>query len=134
VNTTPARLAASIGICVVVAGCAGQSGPSTSDCHVTSTSATRQVVTEIDSGRCLTLVMGQTAELRLAGGYRWSAPQVSGNAGELIPIAFLRDPGYSAWEVRSVRLGTSAISASGTCAVAGCAKPTLAFTLTITVP
>jgi len=77
--------------------------------------------------------MGQTAELRLTGTYRWSTAQASGEAVELVPIAFLRDPGYSAWEVRAVRPGTSAIYASGTCAVAGCAKPTLAFKLTITV-
>ena len=133
-NTTPARLAASIGIFVVVAGCAGQSGTSTSDCHVTTMSATKQVVTEIDSGRCLRLVMGQTAELRLKGTYRWSTAQASGEAVELVPIEFLRDPGYSAWEVRAVRPGTSAISTSGTCAVTGCAKPTLAFKLTIAVP
>ena len=134
-NTTSAlRLAASIGIFVAVAGCAGQSRTSTSDCHGTPTSATKQVVTEVDGGGCLTLVMGQMAELRLAGAYRWSAPQSSGNAVELIPIAFLRDPGYSAWEVRAMRPGTSAISATGTCAAAGCAKPTLAFNLTIAVP
>jgi hypothetical protein len=105
------RLAASIVSFVVVAGCAGQSGTSTSDCHGTSTSATKQVVTEVDG-----------------------APQSSGNAVELIPIAFLRAPGYSAWEVRALRPGTSAISVSGTCAAAGCAKPTLAFSLTIAVP
>jgi predicted secreted protein len=135
VSTTPAlRLAASISIFVVVAGCAGQSGTSTSDCHETSTSATKQVVTEVDGGRCLTLVIGHTAELRLMGAYRWSAPQSSGNAVELIPIAFLRAPGYSAWEVRALRPGTSAISAYGTCVAAGCAKRNLAFSLTIAVP
>jgi predicted secreted protein len=127
------RLAACIGIVVMVTGCAGESGPSTSDCQGTSTLGTKPVVTESDGGRCLKLPVGQTAELRLAGNYRWSTPQSSGDAVELIPIAFLRDPGYSAWEVRAMRSGTSAISASGTCLPADCAKPSLAFSLTIVV-
>jgi predicted secreted protein len=127
------RLAACIGIFVAVASCAGESGASPSECQGISTLATKPVVTEVDGARCLKLVLGQTVELRLAGNYRWSPPQSSGDAVELIPIAFLRDSGYSAWEVRAMRSGTSAISASGTCLPADCAKPTLAFTVTIVV-
>lgn len=127
------RLAAGIGLLVAMAGCAGERGASTSDCQRTSAFATKSVVTEIDAGRCLKLVVGRTAELRLRGDYRWTAPQSSGDAVELIPVAFLRDPGYSAWEVRAMRSGTSAISASGTCVAPVCPKSTLAFSVTINV-
>jgi predicted secreted protein len=130
---TGVRLAACISIFLLVTGCTGASGSSTSDCRGTSTSATKPVLTEIDSGRCLKLVVGQTAELRLAGNYSWSMPEPSGDAVELIPLTFFRDPGYAAWEVRAVRSGTSAISASGSCLATDCAKPTSAFSVTIAV-
>ncbi|HXN05020.1 MAG TPA: hypothetical protein VN895_09335 [Candidatus Acidoferrum sp.] len=134
-NTPPGlRLSACIGIFIAVASCAGQSGASTSECQGIATLAMKPVVTEIDGGRCLKLVVGRTAELRLTGTYRWNTPQFSGNAVEVIPIAFLRDPGYSAWEVRAMRSGTLAISASGTCVATDCATPTLAFSVTIAVP
>jgi predicted secreted protein len=135
VNKSPGlRPVGCIGIFVALASCAGESGASTSECHGISTFATKPVVTEIDGGHCLKLEVGRTAELRLTGTYRWSKPQFSGDAVELIPIAFLRDPGYSAWEVRAIRSGTSAISASGTCVAADCAKLTLALSVTIAVP
>src|SRR5713101_2503470 len=109
------RLAVCIAILVVMAGCGGESGSSTSSCQGISASGTKPVVTEVDGGRCVKLAVGGSAELRLTENYRWSAPQLSGDAVELIPIAFLRDPGYSAWEIRGMRSGTSAISASGAC-------------------
>src|SRR5712691_8384073 len=127
------RLAACIAILVVMAGCGGESGPSTPGCEGISTSAAKPVVTEVDDGRCFNLAVGGTAELRLSAKYRWSAPQLSGDAVELIPISFLRDPGYSAWEIRAMRSGTSTISASGACVAAACDKPTLALSVTITM-
>ena len=119
--------ATSLAILVVMAGCGGVSGPSTASCQGPSQSGTITVITEVDSGRCFNLAVDRTGELRLTEQYQWSEPKLSGDAVQLILMNALVDPGYSAWEIRARRSGTTTISASGVCAVANCTKPTLAL-------
>lgn len=132
-------LAAGLAALVVLAGCAESVRPAS--CHQASTGGTRLVVTEVDSGGCLGLPVGQTAQLHLdETSYGWSTPIASGHIIQLIPIAFaidprsgIRDPGYLAWEIRAVRTGTATITASGRCITASCPTRTQRFSLIVDV-
>jgi hypothetical protein len=124
-------LATFVAILVVMTGCSGASGPPTASCQGASPSGPKRVISEVDSGHCFNLALDRTAELRLTETSRWSEPTLSGDAIELIRVNALVDPGYSAWEVRGIRSGTSTISASGACVATNCTQPTIVFSVTI---
>lgn len=133
------QLAAGLAAIVVLTGCAPDVHPS--PCQQASAGGTRPVLTEIDTGRCLRLPVGQTARLQLDDtSYGWSTPIASEHIVQLVPITFgadprsgIRDPGYLAWEIRAVRTGTATITAAGRCLRTSCATRTRTFSLTVDV-
>jgi hypothetical protein len=72
-----------------------------------------KVVTMRNSGATFTVKKGTELQLRLTERYRWSAPRVRGTAVRLIPIEFIRDPGYLAWSVKARARGKAVVTAVG---------------------
>src|SRR5262249_4837614 len=72
-----------------------------------------RTVTLRDSGKTLLMRKGAELQLRLTERYQWLAPRVHGTAVRLVPITFVRDPGYRAWSVRARARGRAVVSAVG---------------------
>jgi hypothetical protein len=70
------------------------------------------IVTVEDDGAHLRFDLSSSAELRLDGEVLWGEPTVTGEAIELAPIDFFRDPGYQAWEILFQRTGMATILAT----------------------
>ena len=71
------------------------------------------VITQADTGKTFTLPSGSVAELRLAGTFRWSAPQstpaIVALAAETLPTG----TGYEAWKITATGHGTAVIESTG---------------------
>lgn len=74
---------------------------------------TRTVITERDSGKTYRVRNGGALTLRLSGRYRWTGPRVHGTAIRLIPVNYVRDPGFREWTVRARARGTARVTAVG---------------------
>jgi len=74
---------------------------------------TMPIITLSDSGKTYTVPSGRQLSLRLTHRYRWTSLKVSSTAVRLVPVAYIRDPGYSEWMIRTRAAGTSRISAVG---------------------
>jgi len=95
-----------------------------------------QVLTEADSGATIALPTGGETSLRLSSDWVWEEPVVDGDAVQLVPVNYLRDPGFSEWIVMAVAPGEATITSSGTAACAGqdgCAVGPQDFQVRITV-
>jgi hypothetical protein len=92
------------------------------------------VLTEHDRGRTVRLAIGAEVRLRLSNTYTWTEPRV-GTAGiRLVPVDYLRDPGFREWVVSASAAGTVTITSSGTpnCAEGrACPNGPLEFSLTV---
>jgi len=73
------------------------------------------LITDDDNGKTFEIRRSTSdAVLRLGGGfYNWSQPELEGSSIELAQRQFVRDPGYSEWEIRPVSAGTTVIRSSG---------------------
>jgi predicted secreted protein len=74
---------------------------------------TRTVITERDSGTTFRIRLGGEMTLRLTERYRWSGPKIQGAAIRLIPVNYVRDPGFHEWVIRARARGTASITAVG---------------------
>ena len=74
---------------------------------------TRTVITERDSGKTFGVRQGRAVTLRLSERYRWVGPSVRGAAIRLVPVNYIRDPGYQEWTIRGIAHGTARVSAVG---------------------
>jgi predicted secreted protein len=97
-------VAAALGACGAVAGPARPGGP---------TATPSQVVTEADSGKTISLAVGQTAALRLPSRYEWSDPRVSGDAVRVSAGAGAPAAAYREWTIGAVARGTVTVTAAG---------------------
>ena len=70
------------------------------------------VITQADNGRTFTLPVGGSAQLQLAS-LTWSTPAVEGNAVQVTPVTFIRDPGYQAWTISGVTPGVATLRSNG---------------------
>ncbi|WP_318209611.1 hypothetical protein [Streptomyces sp. SJL17-1] len=84
------------------------STPTPTPAPATST-AGPAVLTQDDTGRTVTLPLGDTTQLRLSGRWRTATPAVDGTAIVLVPVDFESDPGYRAWDVRAVGPGEAVL-------------------------
>ncbi len=96
------------------------------------------IITEEDSGATFSIRRDtRDAALRLGGGWQWDPPEVNGSSVELVQRQFVRDPGYSEWEIRPVDSGTTTIRSTGglEChqAEPPCAAPNRLFEVRIVV-
>ena len=71
------------------------------------------VLTQDDAGRTVTLPLGGTAQLRFSGPWRKATPTVDGTAIVLVPVAYERDPGFRAWDIRAAAPGEAVLHATG---------------------
>ncbi|MCB8906167.1 MULTISPECIES: hypothetical protein [unclassified Streptomyces] len=71
------------------------------------------VLTQDDSGRTVTLPLGDTTRLRLSGRWRTATPTVDGTAIVLVPVDFESDPGFRAWDIRAVGPGEAVLRTAG---------------------
>ena len=74
---------------------------------------TRTVITERDGGKTFGMRHGRALTLRLSERYRWAGPSVRGTAIRLVPVNYIRDPGYQEWTIRGSAQGTARVSAVG---------------------
>ena len=95
------------------------------------------VITQADTGKTFTLPSGSVAELRLAGTFRWSAPQstpaIVALAAETLPTG----TGYEAWKITATGHGTAVIESTGSpiCPPGHvCAQYVVLFRVTLVVP
>ncbi|WP_406064263.1 hypothetical protein OG462_35845 [Streptomyces sp. NBC_01077] len=87
--------------------------PATTTAAPASPSAAPAVLTQDDTGRTVTLPLGDTTQLRLSGRWREAVPTVEGAAIVLVPVDFESDPGYRAWDVRAVGPGEAVLHTAG---------------------
>ncbi|KUO05085.1 hypothetical protein [Streptomyces caeruleatus] len=71
------------------------------------------VLTPDDTGRTVTLALGDTTQLRLPGRWRETAPIVDGTAVVLVPVDYETDPGFRAWDVRAAKEGEAVLRTPG---------------------
>ncbi|GAC1363118.1 MAG: hypothetical protein NVSMB32_04360 [Actinomycetota bacterium] len=91
------------------------------------------IITQADGNKTFTLKRGSTAELRLAH-LSWTTPRVTGAAITLVPLAFLRDPGYQAWHITGLSPGQATIQSTGApMCLPGAACPNYRQLVTITI-
>ncbi|WP_338492120.1 hypothetical protein [Streptomyces sp. SJL17-4] len=83
--------------------------PATSTPAPATSTAGPAVLTQDDTGRTVTLPLGDTTQLRLSGSWRTATPAVDGTAIVLVPVDFESDPGYRAWDVRAVGPGEAVL-------------------------
>jgi predicted secreted protein len=81
---------------------------------------TRTVITERDSGKTYGVRNGGKLTLRLSERYRWTGPKASGTAIRLVPVNYVRDPGFHEWTIRAKTPGTARVTAVGWPAEGGC--------------
>jgi predicted secreted protein len=74
---------------------------------------TRTVITERDTGKTFGVRLGGGLTLRLSERYRWTGPRVDGTAIRLVPVNYIRDPGFREWTIRAKARGTARITAVG---------------------
>ncbi len=91
-----ARLLSSTVACLALAGAAAGANGSTLSAR--------------DSGKTFTLRRGHELTLRLTDSYSWSKPQVRGRSIGLIPVDYIRDPGFQEWTITTHALGTSRVT------------------------
>ncbi len=72
-----------------------------------------KIVTLRNNGATLTTHKGAQLQLHLSERYHWVKPRVRGTALRLVPIAFIRDPGYQAWAVIAQARGKTVVTAVG---------------------
>jgi predicted secreted protein len=80
---------------------------------------TLTVITERDSGKTFGVRNGGKLTLRLSERYRWTGPRVNGTAIRLVPVNYVRDPGFHEWTIRAKALGLARITAVGYSAEGG---------------
>ncbi|MCF1599657.1 hypothetical protein [Streptomyces muensis] len=71
------------------------------------------VLTQDDTGRTVTLALGDTTQLRLSGRWREAAPTVDGTAIVLVPVDYETDPGFRAWDIRAAQPGEAVLRTTG---------------------
>ncbi|MDC0772330.1 hypothetical protein [Streptomyces sp. HD] len=71
------------------------------------------VLTHDDTGRTVTLSVGETTQLRFSGRWREATPAVDGTAIVLVPVDYESDPGFRAWDVRAAEPGEAVLHAAG---------------------
>ncbi|MEY9989559.1 hypothetical protein ABIE67_001591 [Streptomyces sp. V4I8] len=71
------------------------------------------VLTQDDTGRTVTLPLGDTAQLRLSGRWRQTTPTVDGTAIVLVAVDYETDPGFSAWDIRATGRGEAVLHTAG---------------------
>jgi predicted secreted protein len=74
---------------------------------------TRTVITQRDSGKTFRVRLEGALTLRLSERYRWTGPRVHGTAIRLIPVNYIRDPGFHEWTIRAKARGTARVTAVG---------------------
>ncbi|WP_329112743.1 hypothetical protein [Streptomyces sp. NBC_01353] len=67
------------------------------------------VLTQDDTGRTITLALGETTQLRLSGRWRETTPTVEGTAIVLVPVDHESDPGFRAWDIRAAEAGEAVL-------------------------
>lgn len=72
-----------------------------------------EIFTLADSGKKVSLAIGESVSIRLPGPWPWRGPVVDGDAVIVAPIDFLIDPGYSQWAVQGVRAGSARVRING---------------------
>ncbi len=95
-----------------LAGCGASSVPSNSTSPIPSTIGS-VVITARDSGETFKFSLATHASLRLSNLYVWQAPRISGTAIAFEPVQYIRDPGYTEWNIKVVAPGSAQISSSG---------------------
>ena len=74
----------------------------------------RPAITERDGGKTFGVRKGGALTLRLSSeSYRWTGPNVRGTAIRLVPVNYVRDPGFREWTIRGRARGTARITAVG---------------------
>jgi len=82
---------------------------------------TRSVITERDGGKTFGVRKGGALTLRLSSErYRWAEPRVRGTAIRLVPVNYIRDPGFQEWTIRARARGAARITAVGSSPRSGC--------------
>ncbi|MDF3146602.1 hypothetical protein, partial [Streptomyces sp. T21Q-yed] len=71
------------------------------------------VLTQDDTGRTVTLPVGDTTQLRLSGRWRDATPTVDGTAIVLVPVDYETDPGFRAWDIRAAAPGEAVLHTTG---------------------
>lgn len=71
------------------------------------------VLTQDDTGRTVTLPLGDTTQLRLSGRWREATPTVDGRAIVLVPVDYESDPGFRAWDIRAAGPGEAVLHTTG---------------------
>ena len=71
------------------------------------------VLTQDDTGRTVTLRLGDSTQLRLSGRWREATPSVDGTAIVLVPVDYEADPGFRAWAIRAAGPGEAVLHTSG---------------------
>ncbi|MFE0251711.1 hypothetical protein [Streptomyces sp. NPDC059010] len=71
------------------------------------------VLTQDDTGRTVTLSVGETTQLRFSGRWREVTPTVDGTAIVLVPVDYETDPGFRAWDVRAAEPGKAVLHTAG---------------------
>lgn len=71
------------------------------------------VLTQDDTGRTVTLPLGDTLQLRLSGPWQQATPAVEGKAIVLVPVDHETDPGFRAWDVRATGRGEAVLHTAG---------------------
>ncbi len=105
-------------ICLIIllstalAACGTSSVPSSSTSPTPSTISS-VLITERDSGDTFKFSLATQASLRLSNLYIWQVPRISGKAIALEPVQYIRDPGYTEWNIKVIAPGTAQISSSG---------------------
>ena len=84
-----------------------------------ASAVTRTVITERDSGKTFRVRHGGALTLRLSERYRWTGPRVQGTAIRLVPVNYIRDPGFREWTIRAKARGTARVTAVGYSAEGG---------------
>ena len=95
----------------------------------------RSVISQEDNGSNFTTALGNRVELQLSNDYLWTAPLLTGPA-QLVPVNFVDDPGFTAWELLIEEAGTVTITSRGTpnCDPADCdQQEDMEFSVTIEV-
>jgi len=93
-----------------------------------------QVLTDADSGKVVSLAVGESVALRLSSRYTWSAPQATGGAVRVAAGASAAS--YHEWIVTAVARGSATVTSGGRVACSPgdvCPGAILAFSLAITV-
>ncbi|MFE7270911.1 hypothetical protein [Streptomyces sp. NPDC057623] len=71
------------------------------------------VLTQKDTGRTVTLPLGDATQLRLSGRWRAATPAVDGTAIVLVPVDYESDPGFRAWDIRAASPGEAVLRSTG---------------------